>query len=142
MLARCVYCQAMIDWREKVDGTGKIPLNVMAVADGALVILPNGKVEKSGMRIINESIARYRSHLLDCPPLRKQLYEARHIKLPVETVCDAWEGCTRTDKHYHCFKCGSTEHFADDGVCDDDRDTIHGALPELEGEPHFYRRKR
>lgn len=122
-MTRCPFCRAAIQWYKTPKGH-KIAVYVDAREDGALMVLPDGTIDRHHGWA---SEPRLRSHLLDCKPLRDSLYKKSYIVIGKDNTdkCE-YEGCERTDKHFHCYRCGSTKHFAD--ACDEDDERILEAL--------------
>lgn len=108
-MAFCKGCGAVIEWHPRAVGSD-IAINPAPHPDGLLAFNAAMKLERlpKGSRP-----KMYQGHLLTCPSPEK----ARSAPPSVST-CDV-EDCERTDRHWHCYRCGSTEHFAN--VCEEER---------------------
>lgn len=98
-MAFCKGCGAVIEWHPRVVGTD-IAINPEPHPDGMLAFTGSMKLERlpKGTRP-----KMYQGHLLTCPSPEK-------ARLPSVSTCDV-EDCQRNDRHFHCFKCGATDHF-------------------------------
>jgi len=106
-MAFCKGCNATIEWHKTAAGK-PIPLDPDPHPQGNLTF-------DSRLRVVVAEIGSkpkmYRSHFATCP-------KAGEFRRAPSTC--SREGCDRTDKHFHCYRCGSTEHFAN--VCEEERD--------------------
>lgn len=108
MLSTCKHCKAKIQWVPTIDGK-KLPVYPVARDDGGLVKNEQGLLT----RYNGEScVARFRSHLLDCKLLARELHSKAAITIPT-FVCD-WRNCDVDTVHIHCFACGEIGHVASD----------------------------
>jgi len=97
----CKGCGARIEWHPRAVGSD-IAIDPEPHPDGLLAFNDAMKL----VRMPKGSKPRmYRGHLLTCPKPEK----ARAAPPSVAT-CDV-EDCERTDRHWHCFRCGGTDHF-------------------------------
>lgn len=114
--AKCKFCSVHIAWGTTPEGK-RIPVYIQARTDGGLTLDANGKLIRA---IRSTPLERYfRSHLLDCKPLRDSLYKRTTIKLGEAGMPCDWPGCELFDEHRHCFNCGATDHFIAD--CEEEK---------------------
>lgn len=117
---KCKHCSALIAWGLTPEGK-RIPVYVQTRNDGSLTVDDNGRLIRA---VRSTPIERFfRSHLLDCKPLRDSLYKRTRINIGEAGMPCDWPGCERMDAHAHCFNCGSMEHFAKH--CEEEKDDGH-----------------
>jgi hypothetical protein len=98
----CKGCGAKVEWLPHRDGR-TVAIDPEPTADGTLAFGPGMQLGPATA----VSKRRYRYHITVCPNPEKA-----RAKAPAQT-CDR-EGCGRTDRHLHCFRCGETDHLAND----------------------------
>lgn len=113
---RCKFCSAFIVWLPSKFGR-LLPVYPEERADGGLVKV-GGQLVRYDI-VYGNSVARFRSHLLDCKPLAQLVYSASHIKLdtPSASTC-SFDWCDVRSPHIHCFMCNLVGHVAAD--CEDE----------------------
>jgi len=100
-MAFCKGCNATIEWHKTSEGKN-IPLDPDPHPEGNLTFDARLRVVVAAR---GSKPKMYRSHFATCPKA------GEFRKRPVS--CDR-EGCELTTQHRHCFKCGSTEHLANE----------------------------
>lgn len=90
-----------MEWWTTASGK-KMPLDLDPHPDGTYTF--NAKLNVITAPV-HSKLKMYRSHFDTCVK--------RFSHPPRAFECD-YEGCERTDRHYHCFRCGSLEHLADE----------------------------
>jgi len=96
----CKGCGAKIEWHPHRDGR-TVAIDPDPTEGGPLAFGPGMKLGPATA----VSKRRYRYHIAGCPNPEKARAKS------AAPTCDR-EGCDRTDRHSHCFKCGETDHFA------------------------------
>ena len=99
-MAFCKGCGAVIEWHKTSDGKN-IPVNPDPTPRGNLVF--DERARMVYMRPGSKP-KMWASHFSTCP-------EAESFRK--QASCDRSD-CERTDRHFHCFRCGSTDHLADE----------------------------
>lgn len=108
-MAFCKACNQKVEWYPSVDGKD-LCIEPDPKPEGNLKFDKRMKLEFAP---VGSTKRMYVLHINVCAKadlLRRQIGASK-------APCDKWEGCTRTDRHLHCFNCGSTEHLA--GDCDE-----------------------
>ena len=107
-MAFCNSCNAAIEWHKTPAGKN-IPLDPEPHAQGNLTF-------DNALRVVyahpGSKPKMYRSHFATCP-------NANQHRKPRAVVCDR-EGCELTTPHKHCYRCGGTDHFANQ--CEEERE--------------------
>ena len=96
----CKGCGAKVEWHPRVDGR-QVAINPDPDPAGTLAFGPGMKL---ALALPRSKPRMYRYHLSTCPKPDEAIRRSA-------SMCDH-DGCELTTKHYHCFKCGETDHFA------------------------------
>lgn len=107
MLSTCKHCKAKFQWVPTVDGK-KLPVYPEARDNGGLV------KNEQGLLMKHDGLStgpRFRSHLLDCKPMARELHTKSIINISPRFVCD-WRNCEVDKPHIHCYVCGEIGHVA------------------------------
>ena len=111
----CDACQARVEWHVTVAGA-RMPIDPDAHPDGRFIFGPGLRLTKLvGRDSAPPGKKTYRCHWDTCP--KGNAASKRGLKPESsahgEDVCERFD-CTREGRHFHCFTCGATDHFAPD----------------------------
>lgn len=101
-MAFCKGCGALIEWHKTAHGND-IPIDPEPHPEGNLAF-------NAAMRLVQyrpgQKPRMYRAHFVTCtkPDVARK---------PSAFVCDR-RGCDVDGPHRHCYKCGDTDHLADE----------------------------
>lgn len=96
----CKACGQRVEWHPTANGAS-MPIDPDPHPDGVFVFNSRMKLAREAAR----SRARmFRCHWDTCP---------KGAKPERRSSCNR-EGCDRADRHLHCFRCGETDHLADE----------------------------
>ena len=102
----CKGCGVTIEWHPHVDGR-LVAIEPKPHPDGGLAF--NGRLQLASAPKGSRP-RMYRYHVEGCA-------KPGQARAAPVGLCGR-EGCELTRKHFHCFKCGSVDHFAN--VCEEE----------------------
>jgi Zinc knuckle len=106
----CDACKARVEWHLTHNGKS-MPIDPDPHADGRFYFGAGLKlhVGRAGIRP-----RMYRCHWDTCAKGHDASKRALRGNYSERTdQCDKWD-CSREDRHFHCFKCGETDHLSPD----------------------------
>lgn len=101
----CKACGKPVEWHPTASGSS-MPIDPDPHPEGTFGFVAGMKLARLGLGAKKPRM--YRCHWDTC---------AKGAKPERPAACDR-DGCARTDRHLHCFRCGSTDHLASE--CDGD----------------------